>query len=78
MERPLAYYAIKDHSEVTVVVKPMLSLQQARVLARSDGVVTRLRIMSHKLGAPIPLEELTPDHNGNGSGGYPAGGWPRA
>ena len=61
MERPLAYYAIKDHSEVTVVVKPILSLVQAHALARSDGVVTRLRIVSHKLGTPIPLEELTPD-----------------
>ena len=61
MDRPLAYYAIKDHSELTVVIKPMMGMGQARALARPDGQVSRLRIMSHKLGAPIPLEELTPE-----------------
>ena len=60
-DRPLSFYAIKDHSELTVVVKPMLPLTQARALARADGQVTRLRVMSQKLGAAIPLEGLMPE-----------------
>ena len=61
LDRPLTYYAIKDHSEITVVVKPIMQIAKARTLARPDGVVARLRVVSHKLGAPIPLEGLTPE-----------------
>lgn len=63
MERPLAYYAIKEHSELTVIVKPMIGAIEARELARPDGIVSQLRVMSHKLHRPIELtfeEELTP------------------
>jgi hypothetical protein len=58
VDRPLAFYAIKDHSELTVVVKPLQPLSQVR----RDGPVTRLRVMSHKLGAGIPLDGLLPEH----------------
>jgi hypothetical protein len=58
MDRPLAYYAIKDHSELTVVVKPAMSLAEARALAHPDGLLARVRIMSHKLSTALTIEEL--------------------
>ena len=61
IDRPLAYYSIKDFSELGVVVKPMLSMVQARAIARPDGLVLRLRVMSHKLSTAIPIEEITPE-----------------
>ena len=55
----ISSYSIKNDAELTVVVKPLLSLAQARGL--SNGVVTRLRAFSHKLGTAIPLEGIGAD-----------------
>lgn len=54
----ISTYSIKQDAELSVVVKPLMSLAQAQALS-NGGVVTRLRVFSHKLGAAIPLEGLT-------------------
>ena len=59
LDRPLSYYSIKEHSEVTVVVKPLLPLHQARKNPLCDYNLTRLRVASHKLGASIPVDLTT-------------------
>lgn len=60
-DRPLSYYSIKEHSELTVVVKPLLPLAQARNHPMCDPNLARLRVVSHKLGAPIPIEGIVPE-----------------
>lgn len=59
LDRPLSYYSVKDHSELTVVVKPLLPTSQARQNPLCDYNLTRLRVASHKLGAPIPVDLTT-------------------
>ena len=59
-DRELSFYSIKDHSEITVVVKPLLTPAQARVHPQVDPNCNRLRIVSHKLAAPIPIEGIIP------------------
>jgi len=61
LDRPLSYYSIKEHSEITVVVKPLQTLAEARNDPMCDPNLTRLRVMSHKLGAPIPMEGIIPE-----------------
>jgi len=60
-DRRLAYYSIKEHSELTVVVKPLLPQAQARQHPQCETNVQRLRVMSHKLGAAIPIEGIVPE-----------------
>ena len=61
VDRPLAYYSIKEHSELTVVVKPLLPLAQAKSSPLCEPNCVRVRIVSHKLGKGIPIEGITPE-----------------
>lgn len=60
-DRRLSYYSIKEHSELSVVVKPALSPTMARNHPMCEPNATRLRVASHKLGAAIPIEGLVPE-----------------
>ena len=57
----LKEYGIKDHSELTVVVKPQLPDCKVREGAHFEPAFTRLRVASHKLAAPIALDEIGPE-----------------
>lgn len=61
IERTLAYYSIKEHSELNVVIKPLLPLAQARQHRQCEPNVNRLRVVSHKLASPIPIEGIVPE-----------------
>lgn len=58
-EKRLDAYAIKNGSELQVVVKPKLADYAA--LAAGDSQITRVRIVSHKLAMPTILDGLTPE-----------------
>jgi len=56
-EKRLDEYAIKNGAELQLVVKPKLADFAAR--AAGDSNVTRVRIVSHKLGMPTVIDGLT-------------------
>uniref|UniRef100_A0A7S2IFZ1 Ubiquitin-like domain-containing protein n=1 Tax=Haptolina brevifila TaxID=156173 RepID=A0A7S2IFZ1_9EUKA len=62
-EKLLSDYALKNNSELQVVIKPSLPDCEVRVrnTAAADTSITRLRLSSHKLVTPLCVEQLTPD-----------------
>jgi hypothetical protein len=57
-DAPLSSYSLKNGAELQLVVKPRLTDYEA--LEQGDPKVTRLRVMSHKLQAPMTVTELGP------------------
>jgi len=57
-EKLLSDYALKDNSELQIVIKPRKQECEVRG-AIADSAVTRLRFNSHKLTTPLALDGLT-------------------
>lgn len=60
LELLLKDYAIKEHSEIQVVIKPQLP-EGVPIPFSGPNELTRVRFISHKLQAPIAVEGVTSD-----------------